>query len=117
MEKQMIKIYTGYDLDLYEIFNEKNLDQACSMLRNFAEDAVKKIEPMQGKSETIVFDSYHFDEISVSISYLRLETDEEYEYRINKEEYKRKKIQEREQKKLEKEKRLYEELKQKFEKG
>ncbi len=112
----MVKIYTGYDLDLYEIFNEKNLDQACSMLRNFAEDAVKKIEPMHGKSETIVFDTCQYND-EVSISYLRLETDAEYEYRINKEEYKRKKIQEREQKKLEKEKRLYEELKQKFEKG
>jgi hypothetical protein len=117
VKKEMIKINTGYDLDLYEIFNEKNLDQACLMLRNFAEDVVKKFEPTHGKSETIVFDTYAFDEITVSISYLRLETDAEYEYRINIEENKRKKIQEREQKKLEKEKRLYEELKQKFEKG
>jgi hypothetical protein len=117
-EKKMIKIQTGFELNLSEIFHDKNLDQACERLRQFTTDAVKQIEPLKGKAEEIVFDvhsGYEYDE--VCISYRRLETDIEFQDRIARQEKNRLKKEKRDQEKLEKDRKLYEQLKQQFEKG
>ena len=116
-EKKMIKINTGYDLNLRDIFNNTNVEQACHNIRKFAEQAVKQIEPLMGKAEEIVFDvygGYEYDEIS--ISYRRLETDEEFNSRVLRKEKSRLKKEKCEMEKLEKERKEYERLKQKFEK-
>ena len=112
----MIKINTGYDLNLRDIFNNTTVEQACHNIRKFSEQAVKQIEPLMGKAEEIVFDVYGYECDEISVSYRRLETDEEFKSRVLRNEKSRLKKEKREMEKLEKERKEYERLKQKFEK-
>lgn len=118
-EKIKIKVKTGFDLDLIKIFDNQNLDQACENLKKFTHDAIKQIEPQQGKAEEIIFDVFigYDDNYEVSICYHRTETDAEFQDRMLRQEKYRLKKEKRKQEKLEKDRKLYEQLKQKFEKG
>lgn len=113
----MVKINTGYDLDLHKIFDGKNLYQSMETLKKYTEECVSSIEKVCGKAEQIVFDiDSGYDNTYIGISYYRMETDQEFENRIEVEERLRVKEEQRKQKQLKKDRAEYERLKKLFEK-